>query len=463
MQKVRLAALKATVAFLSNTSSLSPSTTHSTLLGRALATLPACPSSHTTRFLNTITPLASSHPTLFAPHLNDLLRFLPGLILNKKEYDAGPTPTVARPFPTGGGSAFQFPPASGMSDFHGDDDDDEEREDIRRAALELMVSLSEARPSLVRRVDGWLAALIRACLEGVAELPDDDESLAAWLDADPTNDPTDASYPHVFEQALDRLSCAFAGSPILALAFQYIPGMLASPDWRLRHGALSAIAAMGEGGARVVESELARVVALVIPAFSDPHPRVRHAACQCIGQLCTDLEDVLQARHPNEVFGALLRTLSTTEPRVHSHAAAALINVCEGVSRDALLPYLDPLVASLMRLLEPQVSPIDGKVKNYVQEQAVTTLAMVADASEGAFGRHYSSIMPLLMNVLRNAGNAGDHKKLRWKAMECAGLIAIAVGRDTFRPDVAEFVELLMQIQSITPISIFLYLLLNIS
>lgn len=88
-------------------------------------------------------------------------------------------------------------------------------------------------------------------------------------------------------------------------------------------------------------------------------------------------------------------------------------------------------------------------MKGYVQEQAVTTLAMVADASEGDFGRHYASIMPLLMNVLRNAGNVGEHRKLRWKAMECAGLIAIAVGRDTFRPDSAEFVELLMQIQSV--------------
>ena len=449
VSQVRLAALKATIASLSMTSPLSPSTTHTTLLGRALATLPAAPPSHTTRFLNALTPLASSHPTLFAPHLNDLLRFLPGIILNQKEYDAGPTPTVARPFPNGGGgSAFQFPPASKQSTSQSDDEDDDEREETRRAALELMVSLSEARPSLARRIDGWLPALVRACLEGIAELPDDEETLAAWLDADPSDDPTDASYPHVFEQALDRLSCAFSGTPILAIAFQFIPGMLASHDWRLRHGALMAIASMGEGGARVVESELGRVIALVTNAFNDPHPRVRYAACQCIGQLCTDLEDIVQERHHAEVFDALLRTLNAPEPRVHSHAAAALINVCEGVAHATLLPYLDALVGALLHLLEPQVSPVDGKVKTYVQEQAVTTLAMVADASEGDFGRHYKSIMPLLMNVLRNAGSAGEHRKLRWKAMECAGLIAIAVGRDTFRPDSGEFIELLMQIQS---------------
>ena len=81
-----------------------------------------------------------------------------------------------------------------------------------------------------------------------------------------------------------------------------------------------------------------------------------------------------------------------------------------------MVPYLDAIVERLLKLLEPQYGK-DGKVRSYVQEQAVTTLAMVADASEGAFAAHYGRIMPLLMNVLRNAtGDVGEHRKLRWKA-----------------------------------------------
>ena len=38
--------------------------------------------------------------------------------------------------------------------------------------------------------------------------------------------------------------------------------------------------------------------------------------------------------------------------------------------------------------------------------------------------KHYLVIMPLLLNVLRNAENAKrEHQRLRVKAMECAGLI----------------------------------------
>jgi importin-5 len=72
--------------------------------------------------------------------------------------------------------------------------------------------------------------------------------------------------------------------------------------------------------------------------------------------------------------------------------------------------------------------------------------------------------MPLLLDALENA-NGPDYRKLRQKAMECAGLIgklafvtldrfvlifvsAIAVGRDVFRQDSDRFVEALMRIQS---------------
>ena len=35
--------------------------------------------------------------------------------------------------------------------------------------------------------------------------------------------------------------------------------------------------------------------------------------------------------------------------KIHVHATSALINFCEGVERDALLPYLDPIVERLLK------------------------------------------------------------------------------------------------------------------
>ena len=149
-----------------------------------LNTLTYLPHNHLPSFLSTLHPLASLHPSLFTPHLPNLLKFLPGLILPSG--DPGPTPTVARPNP-GGGSSFVFPPP-GASDDKGkgvdkdDEEVDEEEQEVRKAALEFMISLSEAKPVMVKRVDGWTAAIVRGCLEGMSEIPEDETEI--WLEAD---------------------------------------------------------------------------------------------------------------------------------------------------------------------------------------------------------------------------------------------------------------------------------------
>ncbi|KAF5347677.1 hypothetical protein D9758_014842 [Tetrapyrgos nigripes] len=330
----------------------------------------------------------------------------------------------------------------------------------------------------------WISLIVRACLEGMSEIDEDvpfglPGGLEGWLGGDPSTSSSteNDSPPALYEQSLDRIACAMGGRAVLPPAFQvslsavsvylvtvtnpitrslapslqtgssttqYIPAMLASYDWRARHAGLMAIAAIGEGTGKVMVSELGKIVGLVIPMFRDNHPRVRYAACQCVGQLCTDLEEIIQEQYHQQLFSVLIPALEDPEPRVHSHAAAALINFCEGVERDTLVPYLDPIVERLLRLLNPAGN--QNEVKRYVQEQAITTLAMVADASETVFAKHYATIMPLLLNVLRNA-DGPEYRRMRVKAMECAGLIAIAVGRDTFRPDAITLVELLIRIQ----------------
>ncbi|KAG6825124.1 hypothetical protein H0H92_004620 [Tricholoma furcatifolium] len=485
--EVRHAALRASVAYLESADAqqlshavplLPPMLTTLAALAQALALSgpfpsqsPPSPASstqsnyhHLSVFLAVLTPLCGTHPALFAPHLAALLQLLPPLIL-PPAVDCGPTPTAGRPFPSrsasssgpssasgsgsGSGSAFAFPPPPPAPAHKEDQDLDEAeehdlRQTLRLSALEFMLTLTEARPGMVRRVPGWVDVLVRACLEAMGELDEGDagagdeaEALGAWLAEDPSANSSSAdtdSPPALFEQSLDRLALAMGGRAVLPPAFQYIPSMLASYDWRVRHAGLMAIAAISEGTGKVMLEQLGKIVD---------------------GQLCTDLEEVIQERYHQQLFAVLIPALEDPEPRVHAHAAAALINFCEGVARDTLLPYLDAIVARLLKMLNPTAStdptdPTDPsavvETKRYVQEQAVTTLAMVADASEAMFGRHYAAIMPLLLNVLRNA-DGGEYRRLRVKAMECAGLVAIAVGKQTFRPDAPTLVELLIRIQ----------------
>jgi len=62
-----------------------------------------------------------------------------------------------------------------------------DRQGLRLSALEFMISLSEAKPPMVKKVDGWVAALVRACLEGMGEFDEMEsgpEGLESWLQED---------------------------------------------------------------------------------------------------------------------------------------------------------------------------------------------------------------------------------------------------------------------------------------
>ena len=89
----------------------------------------------------------------------------------------------------------------------------------------------------------------------------------------------------------------------------------------------------------------------------------------------------------SSLLSSAFSELSLIAHSVHAHAAAALINFCEGVARETLIPYLDSIVERLLKLLNPAATDATKQPKRYVQEQVITTLAMVADASEATFAK----------------------------------------------------------------------------
>ena len=107
-----------------------------------------------------------------------------------------------------------------------------------------------------------------------------------------------------------------------------------------------------------------------------------------LGQMSTDFAGTMQQNYHQVVLPNIIPVLDSAEPRVQAHAAAALVNFCEEAEKQILEPYLDDLLVHLLRLLR---SP-----KRFVQEQALSTIATIADSAETAFGKYYDTLMPLL-------------------------------------------------------------------
>ncbi|KAL7168809.1 hypothetical protein ACSBR2_033944 [Camellia fascicularis] len=312
-------------------------------------------------------------------------------------------------------------------------------EGTRHLAIEFVITLSEAReraPGMMRKLPQFIQRLFAILMKMLEDVDDD----PAWHNAETEDeDAGETSNYSVGQECLDRLSISLGGNTIVPVASELLPVYLAAPEWQKHHAALICLAQIAEGCSKVMIKNLEQVVSMVLNSFQDPHPRVRWAAINAIGQLSTDLGPDLQVQYHQRVLPALASAMDDFQnPRVQAHAASAVLNFSENCTPDILTPYLDGIVSKLLVLLQ------NGK--QMVQEGALTALASVADSSQEHFQKYYDAVMPYLKAILVNATDKAN-RMLRAKSMECISLVGMAVGKDKFRDDAKQVMEVLMTLQ----------------
>eukprot|EP01097_Dermamoeba_algensis_P002108 TRINITY_DN1837_c0_g3_i1.p1 TRINITY_DN1837_c0_g3~~TRINITY_DN1837_c0_g3_i1.p1 ORF type:complete len:1076 (-),score=326.43 TRINITY_DN1837_c0_g3_i1:39-3266(-) len=306
---------------------------------------------------------------------------------------------------------------------------------IRHLAIEFLVSFAEAKPGLYRKNAAVLQKLIPLLLNYITDIEDDPD----WYTTEESEE-FDNSNREIAEEALDRLALSLGGKTMVPIVFGLIQNLLASPQWQHRHGALMSISVTGEGCFDYLKNHLPDVINVLGKCFADPHPRVRWAACNTAGQMATDFGPLFQKKFHAQIIPALAAIMDDKSfPKVQAHAACALINFCENCKPKILEPYLDGIVQRLTQLLQFG--------QKMVQEQAITAIAAVAECSKETFIKYYDMIMPFLKTVLSTTDK--NFKKLRGRAMECATLIGVAVGKEKFRADAKD----IMQLLATTPIT----------
>lgn len=399
-RQVRLAAMEAFASFFKSINKKSQQKYYA-LIPEVLNILPpikeAQESEELTRALMSLIELAETAPKMFKPLFHNLVAFSISVIQDKELTDQA-----------------------------------------RQNALELMATFADYSPSMVKKDPTFTNDMITQCLSLMTDIGADDDDAAEWNASDDM-EPEESDLNHVAgEQCMDRLANKLGGAVILAPTFSWLPRMMNSDAWRDRHAALMAISAISEGCRDLMVGELNQVLELVVPALRDAHPRVRWAGCNALGQMSTDFAGTMQEKYHQIVVPAIIPVLDSPEPRVQAHAAAALVNFCEEAEKSILEPYLDDLLTHLFQLLLSE--------KRYVQEQALSTIATIADSAEAAFSKYYDTLMPLLFKVLQQE-NTKELRLLRAKAMECATLIALAVGKERLGNDAMNLVQTLATIQ----------------
>eukprot|EP00072_Mus_musculus_P045187 XP_006519602.1 PREDICTED: importin-5 isoform X2 [Mus musculus] len=314
----------------------------------------------------------------------------------------------------------------------------------RQLALEVIVTLSETAAAMLRKHTSLIAQTIPQMLAMMVDLEEDED----WANADELEDDDFDSNAVAGESALDRMACGLGGKLVLPMIKEHIMQMLQNPDWKYRHAGLMALSAIGEGCHQQMEGILNEIVNFVLLFLQDPHPRVRYAACNAVGQMATDFAPGFQKKFHEKVIAALLQTMEDQgNQRVQAHAAAALINFTEDCPKSLLIPYLDNLVKHLHSIMVLKLQELIQKGTKLVLEQVVTSIASVADTAEEKFVPYYDLFMPSLKHIVENAVQK-ELRLLRGKTIECISLIGLAVGKEKFMQDASDVMQLLLKTQT---------------
>jgi importin-5 len=81
------------------------------------------------------------------------------------------------------------------------------------------------------------------------------------------------------------------------MIFLDLSHVICAENWKYRHAGLCALSTIGEGCKRKMEPLIQDIAnQMVLPKIVDPHPRVRYAVCNAIGQMCTDFAPTIQKK-----------------------------------------------------------------------------------------------------------------------------------------------------------------------
>ena len=339
-------------------------------------------------------------------------------------------------------------------------------EGTKITASEVAITLCEMKPNMIKKHPNFAAQLLAMFSDHIVKGTEEDtaQSLQTWNAALSTDDDDEDEMVSTAKQMLDRMSCCLEGDHLLPIIFhpQFVPAYIGdAADWKKRYTALFVISQMIEGVSDVLRKQshaqhLQFVVAQVLSRFADPHPRVRWAAINAIGQMLTDMSPVLHRTYHEQIVGSLLQIMEdVANPRVRSHAAACVVNFCDKdcILEEHVVKYAASILASLYKMLS------DPQSTRRVVEEAITGIAAMADAVPKAeFVKYYETVFTTLCQILQRSLPAHDGKSLLVpKTVECLSHVAGAVGLsndapatevDHFAPHAAGTCQLFIQCQA---------------
>lgn len=192
-----------------------------------------------------------------------------------------------------------------------------------------------------------------------------------------------------------------------------------------RRAGLMIIANIAEGFNLLLKPVLPTLVDATLSLLNDSSNNVRIAACVCLLQLCDHIQPDIQNHH-ERLVPTMLRVLGRPNENqmVRVKMCVATCAFVENLDNEIAQRYLRPLMVqfgSLVACGQPDLV-----------EMAVAGIQSCAITAEKAFTPYFQKSMEAMLHFMRK--KADEDLKMRARATECIGFIAVAVGPEKFAP-----------------------------
>eukprot|EP00408_Alexandrium_pacificum_P016719 CAMPEP_0171183340 /NCGR_PEP_ID=MMETSP0790-20130122/15229_1 /TAXON_ID=2925 /ORGANISM="Alexandrium catenella, Strain OF101" /LENGTH=1111 /DNA_ID=CAMNT_0011648315 /DNA_START=33 /DNA_END=3368 /DNA_ORIENTATION=+ len=309
---------------------------------------------------------------------------------------------------------------------------------IRELCAEWLVSYCEKKPKwLAKSLPAFAHLTLECCMDLMYEVDDTEADLRAWaerMDDEEGEEDADELF-HTGEVAIDRVVQAVGMEYVSAALFALIGKFAQQDAWQAKHAALAAIKQTVE---YADEREHINEMAKLLMLHSDhPHPRVRFTALHAIGQLANDQSPQFQEEWHQTVMPMLLAKMDDSVDRVAAMAMSAFVSFGEELDNTLMAGYANEFMKKF-------VSRLQTTSHRMVQEESITSIAVIAGVIEKDFSQYYDGIMPMLKQLVLNAKGEKENR-LRGKAFECMSLLGLAVGKEKFLPDADQAITEMMK------------------
>ena len=304
---------------------------------------------------------------------------------------------------------------------------------VRKFAMEVIVTLIEQRPTMMRKIPGFVQPFIELVLAWMVAV--DDSLLEPWLDFE---EPDDVSVSELGDEYLERLSIALHGRTVVPVLLPHLSTLMASPDWKQRQAGLSAVSMCSTGCRAFLKPHLAEMFRLASSAAHDAHPYVRWAALDLLVQMLREFQPFLQKHCGADVVQMLVLGCKDAVPRVQVCAVNAIEDFVASATTEAVHQHAPAFLTCLQHTLAgPRIELL---------ESSVSILTLLADYLKERFQPYYATFVPVLKNIIAGAKDKSV-RLLRGKAVDCVCTIGAAVGRETFARDALEVMQEMMGTQ----------------